>query len=341
MPGSVFVGQDRNRVMALMQQLLRRNVPPEVLREKAKLRQVRRNQIRSNWDMYLLCAIPVALILVFNYIPMYGNVIAFKRFIPGAGIWGSEWVGFDNFRRFLTSFKFAWILRNTFVLNVYFLFAGFPIPIILALLIHYCPMPKYRKMVQMTTYIPHFISTVVMVGIIFKLFTPRYGIINKVLFNIGLDVVPQFLGSTAWFPHVYVWTGIWQNMGWGTIIFLAALSGVDDSLHDSALVDGANMFRRMWHIDLATIAPIIVILLILRSGSMLQIGFEKIFLMQNNLNIRASEVISTYVYKIGIVSPYPNFSYAAAIGLFQNGISFVLLIIVNRIAKRLGNTSLW
>lgn len=291
--------------------------------------------------MYLLCALPVISVLIFSYIPMYGNVIAFKRFLPGLTIWGSEWVGFDNFTRFLTSYKFSWILRNTFVLNVYSLLAGFPVPIILALLIHYCPLPMYKRTVQMTTYIPHFISTVVMVSIIFKIFTPRWGIISTFLANIGFDKQPAFLASTTWFPHVYVWTGIWQNMGWGTIIYLAALSGVDDSLHDTARVDGANIWQRMWHIDIQTILPIVVILLILRSGSMLQVGFEKIYLMQNNLNIKASEVISTYVYKIGILSSYPNYSYAAAIGLFQNGISFILLIIVNRIAKKLGDTSLW
>lgn len=291
--------------------------------------------------MYILCLFPILAVVVFNYIPMYGNIIAFKRFVPGMGIWSSEWVGFDNFTRFLKSYKFAWILRNTFLLNVYSLLAGFPVPIILALLIHYCPMPKYRRAVQMTTYIPHFISTVVMVGIIFKLFTPRYGIISAALMKLGFSRLPPFLASPTWFPHLYVWTGVWQNMGWGTIIYLAALAGVDDSLHDSALVDGANLFRRMWHIDIATILPIIVILLILRSGSMLQIGFEKIFLMQNNLNIRASEVISTYVYKIGIAAAYPNLSYAAAIGLFQNVISFVLLVLVNRIARKLGGASLW
>lgn len=325
--------------------IFKRDHSPEALAEKAalkvKLRRVRRNRIRANWDMYVLVAAPVLLILIFSYGPMYGNVLAFQRFIPGSGMFGSEWIGFENFTRFFNSYKFAWILKNTFVLNIYFLVAGFPAPIILALLIHYCPLPKYKKTVQMTTYIPHFISTVVMVGIIFKLFTPKYGIIATIFDWFGMQRHPQFLASVKWFPHVFVWTGIWQNMGWGTIIYLAALSAVDESLHDTAKVDGANIWRRMWHIDIKTILPIVVILLILRSGSMLQIGFEKIFLMQNNLNIRASEVISTYVYKIGLASSYPQYSYAAAIGLFQNGISFVLLVIVNRIAKKLGDTSLW
>ena len=180
-----------------------------------------------------------------------------------------------------------------------------------------------------------------MVGIIFKILTPKYGIFATFLYQIGVDRHPQFLASVTWFAHVFVWTGIWQNMGWGTIIYLAALSAVDESLHDTAKVDGANIWRRMWHIDIQTILPIVVILLILRSGSMLQIGFEKIYLMQNNLNIRASEVISTYVYKIGLLSSYPRYSYAAAIGLFQNGISFILPVIVNRIARKLGDTSLW
>ena len=210
----------------------------------------------------------------------------------------------------------------------------------LALLIHYCPFPRYKKAAQMVTYAPHFISVVVMVGIIFKLLSPRIGLVNTGLRNLGIREV-NFLGNAGMFRHVFVWTGIWQTMGWGSIIYLAALSGVDPELHESAKVDGANIWRRMWHIDIPGIAPTVIILLILRIGRMLYVGFEKIFLMQNNLNIRTSEVIQTYVYKVGLASANPNFSYAAAIGLFNNIISFILLLLVNKLAKKLTKTSLW
>ena len=192
----------------------------------------------------------------------------------------------------------------------------------------------------MVTYAPHFISVVVMVGIIFKLLSPRIGLVNTGLRNLGIREV-NFLGNAGMFRHVFVWTGIWQTMGWGSIIYLAALSGVDPELHESAKVDGANIWRRMWHIDIPGIAPTVIILLILRIGRMLYVGFEKIFLMQNNLNIRTSEVIQTYVYKVGLASANPNFSYAAAIGLFNNIISFILLLLVNKLAKKLTKTSLW
>jgi ABC-type polysaccharide transport system permease subunit len=217
---------------------------------------------------------------------------------------------------------------------------GFPIPIILALALHYSPFPRYRKTVQMVTYAPHFISTVVMVGIIFKLMSQRIGLVNILLTKLGLPQM-DFLGSPEWFPHVYVWTGIWQGMGWGTIIYLAALSGIDPELHEAARVDGANIWQRMWYIDIQGILPTVVILLILRSGSILSVGFEKVFLMQNPINIRASEVIATYVYKVGLASALPSFHYAAAIGLFGNVINFALLVAVNFVARRVGETSLW
>jgi multiple sugar transport system permease protein/putative aldouronate transport system permease protein len=299
-----------------------------------------RRKVFLNWQLYLLVLIPVTWILIFRYIPMYGAQIAFKRFNPNLGIWSSPWIGFSNFIRFLSSYNFGDILRNTIVLNVYELAAGFPIPIMLAILIHYCPAPRFKRTVQMVTYAPHFISTVVMVGIIFKLFAVRNGIVNAGLDAIGLDPV-NFLGSPGAFPHLYVWTGVWQSMGWGTIIYLAALSGVDPELHNSAKADGANIWQRIWYIDLPGIMPTLVILLILKSGQLLDIGFEKVLLMQNSLNIRTSEVISTYVYKIGLASTNANFSYAAAIGLFKAIVSFILLVAVNRIARRINETSLW
>ena len=308
--------------------------------EAVEKRRKRRTAVKVNWELYALVFLPLVWLAIFQYYPMYGNIIAFKRFSPGIGIWKSEWVGFYYFARFLRSYRFFYVLRNTVVLNLYNLAAGFPIPIILAILIHYCPLPRYRKSVQMLSYAPHFISTVVMVGIIGKLFAMRIGIVNLLLERIGLPT-QNFLGSTQWFAHVYTWTGVWQGMGWGTIIYLAALSAVDDDLHDAAKVDGANIWVRIWHVDIQGILPTVVILLILRTGQVVNIGFEKIFLLQNNLNIAVSEVIATYVYKIGIASAMPIYSYAAAIGLFQSLINFALLLTVNRIAKKLGETSLW
>ena len=293
-----------------------------------------------NWELYLMALLPVIWLVVFMYLPMYGNVIAFKRFVASKGIWGSPWIGFDNFERFFTSFKFGNIMWNTFFLNAYDLVLGFPIPIVLAILLHYTPFQGYKKTVQMVTYAPHFISTVVMVGIIFKLFSQRIGIVNVALTALGLPE-SNFLGSPLWFPHIYVWTNIWQNMGYATIIFLAALSAVDPELHEAARVDGATIWQRIWHIDLPGIAAVVIILLILRLGQILNIGFEKVFLMQNTVNIVASEVVDTYVYKIGLASRNPNFSYASAIGLFKNVIAFFLLIAVNRIARRTSETSLW
>ena len=303
-------------------------------------RKIKWRNIAINWELYLLILIPVVWLLIFMYYPMYGNIIAFKKFVPSRGITGSPWVGFANFTRFFRAYKFSNIMLNTLIINVYQVLVGFPVPIILALLIHYCPFPRYKRTVQMITYSPHFISVVVMVGIIYKLLAPRIGLVNTALATIGLNEA-NFLGSAQWFRHVYVWTGVWQGMGWGTIIYLAALAGIDTQLHESAKVDGANIWQRMWHIDLPGIAPTVIILLILRTGQMLNVGFEKVFLMQNNLNIGTSEVIQTYVYKVGIAAALPQFSYAAAIGLFQNVISFMLLLIVNKLAKTLSETSLW
>jgi len=271
---------------------------------------------------------------------MYGNIIAFKRFIPSKGILGSDWVGLANFERFFSSYRFKTILWNTVALSLYQLAVGFPIPIILAVLVHYCPGRYYKKSVQMVTYAPHFISVVVMVGIIFKLLAPGIGVIPVLLKKIGLGE-PNFLGSASWFRDVFVWTEVWQRMGWGSIIYLAALSSIDPELYEAARVDGANIWKRIRHIDLPGIAPTITILLILQIGRVLNVGFEKVLLLQNNLNISASEVIQTYVYKIGLSGQSPNPSYATAIGLFQNGLSFILLIVVNKIAKKVGKTSLW
>lgn len=327
-----------------MSQLGQTTVPPDSHRRAEELhginRRQRRRRIASNWELYALCLVPVIWLLIFQYWPMYGNVIAFKNFVPARGILGSEWVGFSHFARFFTSFKFSQILWNTIALSLYTVAVGFPVPVLLAILIHYCPLPRFRRSVQLITYAPHFISVVVMAGIIFKLLAPRFGIVPSILEAIGLPV-PNFLGSDAWFRDVYVWSEVWQRMGWGSIIYLAALSGIDPELHEAARVDGAGIWKRIRHIDIPGIAPTIIILLILQAGRVLQVGFEKVLLLQNNLNIGASEVIQTYVYRIGLSGALPNPSYAAAIGLFQNVISFLLIVAVNRISRRVSETSLW
>lgn len=307
---------------------------------KAIVRRQKRNRVRENWELYLLVALPVIWLLIFMYWPMYGNVIAFKRFVPQLGILGSEWVGFANFQRFFTSFRFTQVVWNTVALSLYQLLVQFPIPILLAILIHYCPLPRYKRTVQLISYAPHFISVVVITGIIFKLLAPGLGIIPMLIEALGFEA-PNFLGSAAWFRDVYVWSEIWQRMGWGSIIYIAALSAVDPELYEAARVDGASIWQRIRHIDIPSIAPTIIILLILQAGRILSVGFEKVLLLQNNLNLNASEVIQTYVYKIGLAGQVPNPSYAASIGLFQNVLSFLLLIMVNRIAKKVGETSLW
>lgn len=307
---------------------------------KLPKKKIRWKDISVNWELYLLVALPLIWLFIFMYYPMYGTIIAFKRFVPSQGILDSPWVGLANFTRFFRSYKFLRILWNTLAINIYDVVAAFPIPIILALLIHYCPLPRYKRAVQMVAYAPHFISVVVMVGIIFKVFGPRVGLVAQIFRAVGMAEI-NFLGRPDLFRDLFVWTGIWQSMGWGTIIYLAALSGVAPELHESAKVDGAGIWQRMWHIDIPGIAPTVIILLILCLGYMLYVGFEKILLMQNSLNIVTSEVIQTYVYKIGLASANPSFSYAAAIGLFNNIISFALLIVVNRTARRLTETSLW
>ena len=298
------------------------------------------NRILRNWQLYLLVLPPVAYIIIFNYIPMYGAQIAFKNYRLTLGIAGSPWVGFEHFIRFFKSFEFPRLMGNTIIISLYSLFVGFPFPIILALLLNYVSSKKYKKTVQMATYAPHFISTVVMVGMILQFLSPQIGVVNNIIEMLGGERV-NFMGNAEYFRHIYVWTGIWQSTGFNSIIYMAALSAIDPQLHEAALVDGATKIKRIWHIDLPGIMPTAVILLILNCGFILSVGFDKVFLMQNPINLRVSEIISTYVYKTALASQSVNYSYPAAIGLFQSGVGFILLLIVNNFAKRVGETSLW
>ncbi len=300
-------------------------------------------KIVNRWQLYLLVALPVIYILVFAYTPMLGIQIAFKRFNPTLGVWGSPWIGFSNFIRFFNSFQFARVLKNTLTLSFYALVAGFPVPIIIALCLNSMLSERYKKFIETTIYIPHFISTVVLVGMIFQVLNPFNGIFaTGYRLVIGESAkVPQLMGMPSVFKHVYVLSGIWQGMGWSSIIYMAALAGCDQELHEAAQIDGASRFARIRHIDFPAILPTAVILLILNSGHIMNVGFEKVFLMQNDVNLSASEVISTYVYKVGLAATPTDFSYATAIGLFNSVINFLMLITVNKISRTVTSSSLW
>ena len=294
------------------------------------------NKVTRNWVLYLFLLPTLIYLLIFNYWPMYGVQIAFRNFKPTKGIWGSPWVGMKNFDKFFHSYMFKDLLTNTIVLSVYQIVASFAFPILLALLLNYCVSNKLRKVTQMVTYAPHFISTVVLVDML-NVFLSESGIINHLLNLLGLRSVP-FLSDAGMFRHIYVWSHIWQRTGYNSVIYIAALAGVNPELHEAAIVDGANKLQRILHIDLPAIMPTAIILLIMSTGNMLSLGFEKVYLMQNDLNLGVSEIISTYVYKIGLLNA--QYSYSTAIGLFNNVINLIVLLTVNKIADKLSGTSL-
>lgn len=294
--------------------------------------------ISSRYDLYLMLLIPITWYLVFHYGPLYGLQIAFKNFNPAKGISGSAWVGIDHFQRFIESYYFWRLLWNTISINLFSLLFAFPIPILLALLITEIRNKAFSKIVQNITYIPHFISIVVMVGMLMLFLSPRGGPVNTIIEAFGGSSV-RFLDSAAWFKSIFIGSNIWQNMGWQSIIYIAALSGVNPQLYEAAKMDGASRLRRIWHVSIPGILPVIVILLILDVGHFMNVGFEKILLMQNNLNLESSDVISTFVYSAGILKG--EYSYTAAIGLFNSVINLALLLLVNRFARKKAETSLW
>lgn len=297
-------------------------------------------QIKRSWQLYVFLALPLIWLLVFMYYPMYGAQIAFRDFLPGRSIVGSEWVGLANFERFFDSPMFSRLMRNTLWLSFYSLLVGFPIPIILALSLNQLRTGLFKRSVQMISYAPYFISTVVMAGLILQFLDLRRGPVNIFLQALGMDTV-HFMGVADMFPSIYVWSGVWQNTGFNTIIYLAALTTIDPALHEAAVVDGATRLRRIWHIDIPGILPVVMTLLILTMGQLLNVGFEKTFLLQNPLNLTASEVISTYVYKVGLAGGVANFSYAAAIGLFNSFLGLLMLVAANQLSKWFSKTSLF
>jgi putative aldouronate transport system permease protein len=297
--------------------------------------------VKRHWQMYLLLLLPLAYLLIFRYYPMIGAQIAFRKFRASQGIWGSQWVGFANFIKFFRSYQFNRVLSNTLLLSMYQLIAGFPFPILFALLLNTVTVKSYKKVVQTITYLPYFISVVVLVGIMMQVFNPIVGFYGKMSLNLFGVYGKDLFGDAKYFPHLYVWSGVWQNMGWNSIIYLAALSTVSPELHEAGKIDGMNRFMRILYIDLPAILPTITVLLILNAGRIMSLGFEKVYLMQNSLNISRSEVISTYVYKVGLASGGGDFSYATAIGLFNSVVNLILIVAVNKVCRKTGGESLW
>lgn len=287
--------------------------------------------MKKNYQLYLMVLPAFLLVLLFNYIPMYGLQLAFREFSPIKGLSGGEFVGIKYFAKFIGSYQFSKLVANTFTVSFATLVCGFPVPILLALMINQIRNEKRKVFMQTAIYMPHFISVIAMAGMLFIFLSPSTGIIAHflALFHI---TAPNFMGEARYFRYIYVISDIWQHAGWNSIIFIAALSNVDAQLYEAAKVDGASRFQRVLHIDIPSLVPTIIIILILNAGKVMSVGFEKVFLLQNDLNLTTSEVISTYTYKIGIISN--QISYSTAIGLFNTIINFIFLITVNYISKK-------
>lgn len=297
-----------------------------------------RRVLRRDWQLLLLCVVPILYFVIFHYIPMYGVQIAFKDFRAVDGIWGSAWCGLKHFKRFFSSSQFWPLIKNTLGLSFLQILLGFPIPVLLAIMLNQVKHERFRKFVQSIVYCPHFISIVVLTGMLYIFLSPRNGMINQVIRMFGGDPI-FFLGDAKYFKLTFVLSGIWQNAGWSAIIYIAALAGISPDLYEAAQVDGANKWQRIWHIDIPGILPTVVMMLVLEMGKVMNLGFQKAYLMQNAQNLASSEIISTYIYKVGMIDA--QYSYSAAINLFNNLVNILLLVTVNHIAKKTTNNSLW
>ncbi|WP_223589380.1 ABC transporter permease [Neobacillus bataviensis] len=297
----------------------------------------RLKKILSNYQLYLFLLPALIYFIVFHYVPMYGVLIAFKDFVATKGIMGSPWVGFKHFERFFESYQFWTLIKNTLGLSVIQLIVGFPLPIFLALMLNQIRSEKYKRFVQTVVYAPHFISVVVLAGMIYVFFSNN-GLINNLILLFGGDPI-SFMAKPDWFKPLYIASSVWQETGWAAIIYLAALAGVSPELHEAAVMDGANKWQRILHVDIPAIMPTAVILLILSVGNIMNIGFEKAYLLQTPMNQPAAEIIPTYVYKLGLQQA--QYSFAAAVGLFNSVINLILLVAVNKFAKKLSGTGLW
>ena len=308
------------------------------MKRVTKLRKI----FRRDWQLYAFMLIPLIWLIIFCYAPMFGAQIAFRKYQPRLGIWDSPWVGFYQFKKFFNSYQFSKVMVNTIVISLYTILCSFPLPIIFALVLNSTRSRKFRTVTQTIVTMPHFISVVVLVGILLQIFNSRTGVYGTLMESITGAYPEDLFSKPANFRHMYVWSGVWQQFGWNSIVYIAALAAVSPELHEAAQIDGANRFQRMLHVDLPAILPTITIMLILRMGSVMTIGFEKVYLMQNSLNLTASEIISTYVYKVGLSSAgTTDLSYSTAIGLFNSAINLVLISVTNFIARKLGGNGLW
>ncbi len=297
-----------------------------------------RQRILRNSGLYIMLMPMLVYFILFHVLPLWGLQIALRDYKPALGITGSPWAGLKYIEKFVTSYSFWTLMKNTLVLGVYCFAICLPLAMVLALVLKYLPLKRTSRFVQVASYAPHFISMVVMVGMLKTFLMPGSGVVNVILTSLGYDAI-DFMGSAKYFPHLYAWTRVWSHMGFNAIIFVAGLAGVSEDLHEAAIVDGANKWQRIIHIDIPAILPTMVILMIMESGNLLNVGFEKVFLMQTSSNLTVSEVISTYTYKMGLLST--QYSYAAAIGLFNNVINCIILLTVNKIAQKTTESSLW
>lgn len=297
----------------------------------------RRLRMKRYWQLYLLILPSIVTVFIFHYIPLYGVQIAFKNYRPSRGIWGSDWVGLTHFVRFLSFPQFWQILWNTVRISLYSL-ATFPCSVIFALMLNEVSQVHYKRAVQMVTYAPHFVSTVVVCSMLILFLDYDDGMINALVSLLG-GKRADYMTQPSCFASIYVWSGVWQGLGWGSIIYIAALSGISPELYEAARIDGASQMQIIWNINIPGILPTVIVMLILNTGNVLSVGFEKIFLLQNSLNLDASRVISTYVYEIGLQGG--QFSYSSAIGLFNNVVNVLFILLVNSISKRVTQVSLW
>jgi putative aldouronate transport system permease protein len=304
----------------------------ERLNKKSRIK-----RILENYELYLFVLPAIVYFIVFQYVPMYGVLIAFKDFTASLGILGSPWVGFQQFDRFFHNYQFWTLIKNSLGLSVFQLIIGFPMPIIIALLLNQMVQEKYKRFVQTVIYAPHFVSTVVLAGMVFVFFSDK-GLVNSVIMLFGGKAI-SFMAEPSWFQPLYIGSGVWQETGWACIVYLAALAGVSPEIHEAAIMDGANKWQRIWHVDIPAIMPTAIILLILAVGNIMNLGFEKAYLLQTPLNQPSAEIIPTYVYKVGLQQA--EYSFGAAVGLFNSVVNLVLLWIVNKAAKKISGSGLW
>ena len=295
-------------------------------------------RMRGNWDLLLFCIPGMFFTIVYHYIPIYGVQLAFRNYKAKQGIFGSQWVGLRNFTRFFNGADWLILVRNTLILSAYSLAAGFPVAVILALMLNSFRHKRYRKVIQAVTYAPNFISTVVMCGMLILFLSPRVGVVNNVIRMLGGNTI-NFMSEISMWRHIYVWSGVWQGMGWSSVIYFAALAGVSPEYHEAAIVDGATKFQRVLHIDLPFLAPTMTMLLIMNMGSILSVGFEKVYALQNDLNLPVSDIIATYTYRFGIIKS--DISYSSAVGLMNSLVNSVMLITVNYITGKLSDNALF